>query len=283
MGEGLQWQDAVAEEGWWQIMGETEEYAFSISNNFTTQIQGRYEIQDLDDKYTYITPINSTDTIRFIDGSISVLETDTSIVVMGGLIGKDSVYYGFLLSYDPNYVDPYLYDEKTAEFVYDFEEYIVDTTYASSGIFKVIGATDSTYISLLMIMPEGKTALTAGEYPVAYGYDINFQTVQGGAWSNEYEMFIGSVAATLIEQGGKLYYGKVWYVNSGKVTVDEKLNITVDALNSKGKAVKATLKAPKDQAVENVNAATNAHKTIKNNQLIIEKNGMKYNVLGTRL
>jgi hypothetical protein len=258
MGEGLQWQDAVAEEGWWQIMGETEEYAFSISNSFTTQVQGRYEIQDLDDDYTYIKPINGTDKIHFIDGSISVLATDTSIIVSGGLIGKDSVYYGFLLLCDPNYVDPYLYDENTAEFVYDFEEYIVDTTYASAGIFKVNAVTDSTYITLLMIMPQGKTALTAGEYSVAYGDNITFQTVQGGEWNEEYGIFVGSVAATLIEQEGKLYYGKVWYVNSGKVTVDEKLNITVDALNSKGKAVKATLKAPKDQAVVNVETGIKA-------------------------
>ena len=283
MGDGLQWQDNVAEEGWWQIMGETEEYAFSISNKFTTQLQGRYEIQDLDDDYTYVKPINGTDKIHFIDGSISVLATDSSIMVMGGLIGKDSVYYGFLLSFNPNYVDPYLYDEKTADFEYAFETYITDTTYASAGIFKVNGATDSTYISLLMIMPQGKTALTAGEYPVAYGDNITFQTVQGGEWNAEYGIFVGSVAATLIEQEGKLYYGKVWYVNSGKVTVDEKLNITVDALNSKGKAIKVTLKAPKDQAVENVNAATKARKTLKNDQIIIEKNGAEYNVLGTRI
>ncbi len=283
MEEGLQWQDNVAEEGWWQIMGETEEYAFSISNSFTTQVQGRYEIQDLDDEYTYIKPINGTDKIHFIDGSVSVIEVDSSIMVMGGLIGEDSVYYGFLLTFDPNYVDPYLYDEKTADFEYAFETYIVDTTYASAGIFKVNGVTDSTYITLLMIMPQGKTALTAGEYPVAYGDNITFQTVQGGEWNEEYGIFVGSVAATLIEQEGKLYYGKLWYVNSGKVTVDEKLNITVDALNSKGKAVKVTLKAPKDQAVENVNAATKARKTLKNDQIIIEKNGAEYNVLGTRI
>ena len=132
-------------------------------------------------------------------------------------------------------------------------------------------------------MPQGKTALTAGEYSVAYGDNITFQTVQGGEWNEEYGIFVGSVAATLIEYEGKLYFGKVWYVNSGKVTVDEKLNITVDALNSKGKAIKATLKAPKDQAVENVETGIKARKTLKNDQIIIEKNGAEYNVLGTRI
>ena len=283
--EDLEFTNAIEEEGWWEIYGQNEEYAFSLSNVFTTELAGHYTVDDMEYDYTFVTPLNSTDTIHFVEGDLNVLgsETDTIINFIGSFIGTDSICYSFALAYNTAYVNPFKHDEKTAEFVYDFEEYIVDTTYASAGIFKVNAVTDSTYITLLMIMPQGKTALTAGEYSVAYGDNITFQTVQGGEWNEEYGIFVGSVAATLIEYEGKLYFGKVWYVNSGKVTVDEKLNITVDALNSKGKAIKATLKAPKDQAVENVETGIKARKTLKNDQIIIEKNGAEYNVLGTRI
>ena len=274
--EGLEWQDFVDEDGWWQIYGKNEVYAISLSNNFTTEVAGIYTVEDLDPNYSYVLEVNSTDTIKFTDGAVAVAVEETGIVTVAGeLLGIDGKIYKITLVCDPSVVDPYKYDEEEAEFVYDFESY---QSQVSEGVAVVQAHTDTTMIVLDIILQEGQTALTAGEYEVvaipAYG------TVLAGAYDGELNP---SLAATLIEQGGDLYYNEIWYLVSGKVTIDEQLNITVDALNSNGKAIKANLKGDKTAAIDNTAVAGKAVKTIKNGQLIIEKAGKSYNVLGTRL
>ena len=60
-------------------------------------------------------------------------------------------------------------------------------------------------------------------------------------------------------------------------------NITADLLCYNNTLYKVTMYVPAAQAIDEVDAAQKALKMIKGGQLIIEKNGMKYNVLGTRL
>ncbi len=279
--EGLEWEDATAEEGWWQVYGENEEYFITLSNgNTVSEPAGTYTAAVLDASYSYVRPVNGTDKITFTDGSVTVTvdEESEAVLVAGTLVGVDGNVYVITLAVSTA-ANPYKYDEEEADFVYDFESYEVNDTYAvSNGIVLVSSMTDTTAISLYIILPQGQTELTAGEYAVsatpAYGI------VLAGSYDDGLNP---SFAATLIEYNSKLYYNEIWYLVSGTVTVDADLNITVDALNSNEKTIKATLKGPDTEAIDSVDAAAKAIKALKNGQLIIEKNGVQYNVLGTRL
>lgn len=279
--EDLEWTDAVAKAGWWQIVGENEGYSFSLSNSFTTEVPGIYTVEDLDETYSYVKPINGTDKIHFVSGQVVVaINTDSIITFVGALTGTDNKVYAFDLAYDPAAVNPYKYDEKDADFIYNFDSYKINTQSAAQGIVGITTNTDSTYISMTIILPQGQTTLVAGEYPVAA--TPAYQTVYAGYYDNDKKSPAGSMAATLIEQGGKLYYNEIWYLVSGKATVDADLNITVDALNSNSKLIKANLKA-QAQGIEDVKAAQKATKSLKNGILVIEKNGVQYNVTGQEI
>ena len=276
--EGTQWQDATADEGWWQIMGQNEGYAVSLSNvGGATEAAGTYTIDQMDPAYTYVKPVNGTEKITFTEGSVVVaVDAETEIVtVTATLLGTDGNTYDISMVYDPSKVDPYQYDEEEDDFEYTFESYIVNDKYvATNGILIVNAQSETTAVTMYLIPAQGQTALTAGEYTVvtepAYG------TVLAGSYNQGVSP---SYAATLVTEAGQLYLDQVWYFVSGKVTVDANLNIVVDALNSKGKAIKATLKG-EEQGIEDVDAAAKATKTIKNGQLIIEKNGVQYNAQG---
>lgn len=279
--EDLEWTDAVASQGWWQIMGENEGYSFSLSNSYTTEVPGIYTVEDLDETYSYVKPINGTDKIHFVSGQVVVaINTDSIITFVGALTGTDNKVYAFYLAYNPAAVNPYKYDEKDADFIYNFDSYKINTQSAAQGIVGITTNTDSTYISMTIILPQGQTTLVAGEYPVAA--TPAYQTVYAGYYDNDKKSPAGSMAATLIEQGGKLYYNEIWYLVSGKATVDADLNITVDALNSNSKLIKANLKA-QAQGIEDVKAAQKATKSLKNGILVIEKNGVQYNVTGQEI
>lgn len=276
--EGTQWQDATADEGWWQIMGQNEGYAVSLSNvGGATEAAGTYTIDQMDPAYTYVKPVNGTEKITFTEGSVVVaVDAETEIVtVTATLLGTDGNTYDISMVYDPSKVDPYQYDEEVDDFEYTFESYIVNDKYvATNGILIVNAQSETTAVTMYLIPAQGQTALTAGEYAVvtepAYG------TVLAGSYNQGVSP---SYAATLVAEAGQIYLDQVWYFVSGKVTVDANLNIVVDALNSKGKAIKATLKG-EEQGIEDVDAAAKATKTIKNGQLIIEKNGVQYNAQG---
>ena len=277
--EDLEWTDAVAKAGWWQIMGENEAYSFSLSNVSTTEVPGIYTVEDLDYDFSYVKPINGTDKIHFVSGQVVVaINTDSIITFVGALTGTDNKVYAFDLAYDPAAVNPYKYDEKDADFIYNFDSYKINTQSAAQGIVGISTNTDSTYISMTIILPQGQTTLVAGEYQVAA--TPAYQTVYAGYYDNDKKSPAGSMAATLIEQGGKLYYNEIWYLVSGKATVDANLNITVDALNSNSKLIKANLKA-QAQGIEDVKAAQKATKSLQNGILTIEKAGKTYNVNGT--
>jgi hypothetical protein len=275
----VEWKDATASQGWWQIRAWDDNYYITLSNaGSLTQAAGTYTVAQLDADYSFILAYDETDTIKvnFTEGSIEVADDGAgTVTVAGTLTGDDGNVYNIAILSLPN---PYQYDEEEDDYDYNFESYNLNTTYAASnGVVLVQAQTDTTMLSLYVFIPQGDTTLVAGEYEVvtepAYG------TVLAGSYSNN--RFNPSYAATLVEDGGQLYYDLIWYLVSGKVTVDENLNIAVDALNSKGKTIYALLAGPDHEAVENVETdAVKATKALRDGQLIIERNGVHYNVQG---
>ena len=148
----------------------------------------------------------------------------------------------------------------------------------------IIAADSSDALSLMFFTQttDPEIGLPAGTYP------ISSTPAYGVACASEgYDAQYGPtpcVYVTLVEEGGKLYYNELYFLVSGQIVVEKvngKMKLTVDAVNSYGVPVKVVYD-PTSTAVENtIVENNNVQKVIKNNQLLIIKEGVEYNVLGS--
>ena len=270
-----------------KLQGDGDFIQLEIYPADPNDISGEYSIEDegLDDYYTYLMRVNGTDTteIEFVAGSITVSvqnpdkeNSSADLTVQGQLMTAEgdvyvinstlNVYYNFTISEE----EKYKFDEEEADFNYNFDTYQLMPT-GSDIIVGVYAQTSEAVIAATIVLPQGQTELVAGEYEVSvmpmYG------TVMAGQYTAE-----GPQPSYAMTSAGKL-----WYLVSGKVTVEGDGSIVIDALNSNGKAIKSTLDHLQGDGIDEVNAAIRATKTLKNGQLIIEKNGVRYNVNGQRI
>ena len=270
-----------------ELQGDGDFLQLEIYPADPNDISGEYSIEDegLDDYYTYLMRVNGTDTteIEFVAGSITVSvqnpdkeNSSADLTVQGELKTAEgdvyvinstlNVYYNFTISEE----EKYTLDEAETDFNYNFDTYQIMLT-GSDVIVGVFAQTDEALIAATIVLPQGHTELVAGEYEVSvmpmYG------TVMAGQYTAE-----GPQPSFALTNDGKL-----WYLVSGKVTVEGDGSIVIDALNSNGKAIKSTLNHLQGDGIDEVNAAIRATKTLKNGQLIIEKNGVRYNVNGQRI
>ena len=193
--------------------------------------------------------------------------------------GDDLKTYSINVDNDSN---PYEADEDV-DFSHNFTSYeIDDRNLEKYGSLYVEGMDGDSYIYLDITLPEGATELVAGQYPAddKYGY----QTFCPGHYDPTYGL-VPSYAATLVEEDGKVYIDKVWYLVSGTVTIDENGTMTVAAKNSLGHNITVTLQKDTETAIDNakVDANEKAVKRLVNGKLIIERNGKTFNILGTEI
>lgn len=270
-----------------KLQGDGDFIQLEIYPADPNDISGEYSFEDegLDDYYTYLMRISGNDTteIEFVAGSITVSvqnpdkeNSSADLTVQGQLMTAEgdvyvinstlNVYYNFTISEE----EKYTLDEAEADFNYNFDTYQLMPT-GSDVIVGVYAQSDEALIAATIVLPQGHTELVAGEYEVSvmpmYG------TVMAGQYTAE-----GPQPSYALTNDGKL-----WYLVSGKVTVEGDGSIVIDALNSNGKAIKSTLNHLQGDGIDEVNAAIRATKTLKNGQLIIEKNGVRYNVNGQRI
>ena len=109
--KGLQLIDKTATSGWWQILGENDDFSFSLSNgNSVSEISGTFENDDMDRSYTWIRPAGATSRIYFASGSITLTaNADETVDAVGAFADADGNVYNFKL----HYADPVAETEKT--------------------------------------------------------------------------------------------------------------------------------------------------------------------------
>ncbi len=250
----LIWDDEVATEGWWQIMGGNDTCQFSLSNgNEITTAAGTYTVADLDPKYSYITVVKANDTIdvAFVEGSITVAVNEAGVVtIVGALLGNDDNVYNFNLTY----VEPKA--ETTVNV--NIAEGKMNDVYADYGLYGVYG-TDTTanvFVQLAIWAEDG----FQGNFTEK---DLDFKYVGSGIVEGLTAPNIYTAAITVTPGNGGDY------------------NITADILCYNNKLYKVTMYIPGAQGIDAVEAATKAIKSLQNGILTIEKAGKTYNVNGT--
>lgn len=145
--EGIVFLDQMANEGWWQVMAQNDEYLVSLSNaGSVTKAEGTYDVKDLDLSYSYIK--TETDSIGLKSGSVEVkVISKDDITFIGTFEGSDNKKYALNLHYTAPAA------KKTVEL--DLGEGALDEdSYAEYNVF-VIQAMASDYSTVLQLFIEG--------------------------------------------------------------------------------------------------------------------------------
>ncbi|MBQ7259684.1 MAG: hypothetical protein IJS57_07060 [Paludibacteraceae bacterium] len=272
----------------WQFMGQTSDKYVSIAA-YSTSIPGTYGRADLAADYTYVVKFVGADTLYYdmVDANIVVAVSGTNATITGTLKGQNyddaSDVIEFILNLTAT-VEEYeeqqqgnQYDAQDEAFKYIFPEYNIDDQYlAQYGVFVVEAQNaENAYISIEINVPEGTTALQAGEYPVSAQYEDN--TVSAGSID---QYIYGSFAGYLNASGDITV--PLWLFNEGSVTILENGVIQVNVTNTWGAQVHCQL-GSWPEAIDNTEADVKATKLVRNGQLLIIKNGVEYNAQGATL
>lgn len=271
----------------WQFIARTDDRYVSIAA-YSTTIPGTYGRSDLAADYTYIGKFENGDTLYYdmIDANIVVAVSGTNAVITGTLKGQNYENSADVIEFTLNLTATVEdYEEPTGDendsqepFKHIFAEYEVDAQYAAQYNVLLVDAmdADNNYISLEFNVAEGVTELPAGVYDIDKSYEAG--TVSAGSLDASQGRIYGSFAGSLDDEG---YINvPLWLLVDGTVTVLENGVIQVNAINTWGSVIECQLGAW-PEGVENTNAAVEVSKRIVNGQLVIEKNGVKYNAVGT--
>ena len=164
------------------------------------------------------------------------------------------------------------YDAQDEAFKVVFAEYSIEDKYFAQYGVLIVSAEDAEghYISLEI---ETETAtLAAGEYTVG-------EEVAAGELDMNEGAIYGSFAGNVTPQGISV---PLWLIVDGTVTVYENGPIAVKATNTWGAQIECLL-GQWPEAIDNTKANATVTKRVVNGQLIIEKNGVQYNVFGAEV
>ena len=282
--------------GDWQVVGLTADSSRYIALDIvSTEVAGEYTIANVDAQYTYIYNLISRNDSLIAEEMYNPLDVyvtvafnaaDSTAVLTGTYLGQgyidatDIPEFTFTINakvstYEGGTTEENEYDAEE-DFIVNFDTYSTYEDYvAQYGVLFIDAQSNNNeYLSLELWLPEGASELVAGEYAVS-ATEGDAQSITAGEIDANEGQIYGSFAGTL--NGGYINI-PLWLFASGKVIVNEDGSIDVDALNTKGAAIKCHL--GNAQGLKNVDAEATAAKRLVNGVLVIEKNGVLYNAQG---
>lgn len=266
-------------EEYWQLAGSDPVTGYYLAiRSLDPEVAGTYTEADLDDYWTYVGTGNQV-YFDLSEANITVTFEDGVCAITGTMVcvnGSDEMHVTLNVSstaYDPTHLQ---YDAEDEDFIVNIAEYETDAEYAEQyGLIYVYAddAEQSAIVYLGIFGELGNTELQPGTYTVSDSYAAGTVMASTG---------VSSTGGITLSCAG-FYEGQslivpLWWIVEGTVTIDEEGVITVDALNSYGRAIKAVLGAT--EGIENTEAAVKAVKVVRNGQLIIIKNGVEFNAQG---
>lgn len=276
-----EWQNYVEEEGWWQMRGYSEDltYYVSLSNLYSDEVVGVYTLDDMDLDYSFLYLVNEEQQVDFKKLDVTVAIEDSILTIKAEADGKNGVHYSITFdTIDLSKPQGSKYDLMDDDVEADFTSEETTIQIDEEECFAYIVAEhDGELLSMLLYLDGAE--LTAGTYEVTNTYEPG--TVQpcsigaGGVYPSFY--------ATLLDEDNLNV--PFFFFASGTVDVSfdaaGNLVLTADVLNTWLRSGKFTINAGAD-AIERVNGTkkTSVLKTLENGQIVIKKNGLRYNVMG---
>lgn len=197
-----------------------------------------------------ITPAGTEDEIDIYSGSINIAYNSGIIVVTGKVLAMNNVEYTLNLTFKPS--------------INDLTMTASESSYTASTSTVRYKLSNDTYTFIFRInLPEGQEDVEAGK-SYSFTEDMGGNTNGSYGYDTEYN-FIDYAEATFVKN----------------VTADQ-IEIKATVVDLTGNIWNLTY-TEKAEGINNTNAAVKTTKRLVNGQLVIEKNGVKYNVTGTVL
>ena len=246
---------------------------------------GSYATDDLYASYCYAGKFENGDTIWYnmIDANFTIAVTGETATLNGTFLAQNENNSADVVEFTLNLTLAVVDETGGTGSEYDSEEafkqmfpsYVVDDQYLAKYNVLIVSAQkeDNSYISLEFNVEAGATELAAGVYSITDTYTtgtVSYGYIDGYIYGS-FAGFINSNDQISIP---------LWLLFNGTVTVYDNGVITVNAINTKGSQIECQL-GQWPEGVENTEAEVVATKRIVNGQLVIEKNGVKYNAVGT--
>lgn len=272
----------------WYIWATTPDSAKVVSISVPNlTIAGTYTFDDIDNEDSYICldldeKGYPREMYQILDANFTVTYDSVARVahLVGSVIARSLFELGDICEYNLDITASYTrvhitYDAENEDFIHDFSAYEIKTGYIQTFHAVYIEAVENNLLaSLYFYLPEDATELLPGEYSIT--------TLTPKAWT----VPAGSVTKGEVEPSyfsGVNKYGNpiapLWFPVEGKAVVDANKKITIEAINTYERTIRVTL-TPKRQAIDEINADKEATKRVENGMVIIERNGVKYNILG---
>ena len=293
----------LASDGYYALVGTTAdkqyEFAISLLGNTEEDIPGTYVNDGLFGGFsgvrydflhfiggqytTYIAKWNANkkdyDIISIEKGETVVeMDDDQNVSLEGWFIGADGVEYKVTLS---TKVDkPRIIDDAT--------EGAVDRTFVNEGkltveklaedevLLEIMTDRDLLAMWFYVEQIDNEIIIPEGVYPIDYSDDY------GSVLAAD-----GSLGRTFYATHDGEYFTSLYFLVDGTVTISKKngkLSFEVQALNSYDVPVHIIYESSATSAVENITTEqTNSQKKMINGQMMIIRNGKKYNVLGSSI
>lgn len=254
--------------------------SFSILSD---TIDGTYTFDNLELSNTYIAydmnPMGLVSNLfSVLDANLTVStnEEEGTYYITGTVLAQSNYHAAdvpeFAIMVKAVPAHPHLdYDTEDADFEAVYNDYELDASKLSDGYVIVTASNATSEAAIAFIIGEGATSFPAGTYTCSLkGEEM---TVYTGSCDGQYVY-----VSYFMDKNYNL-----WFPYAGTATVDEEGVIVFDALNSYDRAIRVTLN-PAKSAVEEVEVnAANATKRLENGLIIIEKDGVKYNVVGSEI
>lgn len=279
---------------YWFVAGSTSDsYTFSlvvVSNSITGSFS-KVELGDAEDPYslTYLKKGNSYVALKSGFGNAKYDAQAQTLALDFYLVASDNTMYHISNAgsgENEGDKDPYQYDE-TTPFSGSFKEgdFKFDTQYfASNKAILLLARNDQgQYLDLIFFVNaiDPATTIPAGVYTVNGTEQPGTMQASQGEIEEGGQYIINQSFAGLLNAAGNAIE-KEWLITSGSATVtnvEGKVRIVINATNSKGQPVTAELGAGVT-ALEDIVVEGQAAKAMYNGQLIIIRNGVRYNAQG---
>lgn len=276
-----EWINYVEEEGWWQIRGNSEDEAYyvTLSNLYTDEVPGTYTMDDMDMDFSFIYLVNQDQQVEFKTLDVTVTIEDNILTVKAEADAMNGVHYSITFdTIDQSKPQGNKYDLTDDDVEADFTTEETTILIDDVECYAYIRAEREGELLSMLLYLEG-AELTAGTYEVSNTYEPG--TVQpcsvgsGGVFPTFY--------ANTIDNGNLIV--PFFFFASGTVNVSfdaaGNLVLTADVLNTWLHSGKFTINAASD-AIEHVSATLKLAvvKTLEDGQIVIKKNGRRYNVMG---
>ena len=291
------------EEGYYQLIAYTDDQtrmvsftpaSYEVEGTFVNDGmfgrfgEGRY---DFFNDYTYVQEWNPKtreyDTYTIEKGELVVtLSPDGVITACAEVIGEDAKLYRITMysKYERPHLD-FDSEDGAVERLYGVEDDIVIEDHTQDKGYIIFQATAQDQSDMMVLYffadkVDSEVTIPQGVYPI--NHSLMLGTVLSSTGANEDNTVSPSLYSTLKDG----YLDQLYFLVDGTVTVekvDGQLRLEVKAVNSYDVPVHVVYDASATAVENTVVENNNVRKVIKDNQLLIIKESVKYNVLGSEV